>query len=261
MEVFASPFWLPKGGNSLDEYEDAFHLGAKGEVFGDNLPFAVADGASEGMLSREWAKILVQTFCRNKDFRENAMSFLERAYRSWNAWIKSYFKRRERQNKPIQWFEEDGFRNGAFSTLLGLRLIRPGDERTGRWEAIAVGDSCLFHVRSDSLIASFPLKNSIDFNNSPFLIPTNRSKGRNLANAFKGVTGDFSVDDQFYLMTDAIACWFLTEIESNRHPWRILRDFDTEDSQVTFQEWVSSLRAAKKMRNDDVTLVRVEILS
>lgn len=261
VKIYASTFWLPKAGNSLDEYEDAFHSGAKGVVFGDQLSFAVADGASEGMLSGEWAKILVLTFCRNKDIQGNAMSFLERAHRSWDAWITNYFQRREKQNRPIQWFEEDGFQNGAFSTLLGLRLIRPSDERIGRWEANALGDSCLFHVSNDSLIASFPLKHSTDFNNAPFLIPTNRSKGRNFAAAFKDAGGNFSVDDQFFLMTDALACWFLAENESNVNPWRTLRDFDTVDSQVTFQEWVSSLRAAKKMRNDDVTLLRIKILS
>jgi hypothetical protein len=61
----------------------------------------------------------------------------------------------------------------------------------------------------------------------------------------------------FYLMTDALSCWFLRECEWGREPWRILNDLGTHEG---FAKLVGDLRAAGDMKNDDVTLLRIDIL-
>jgi len=60
-------------------------------------------------------------------------------------------------------------------------------------------------------------------------------------------------------MTDALACWFMREAEEGRTPWRVLRDLDTSDEIKPFREWVETLRKEGAMRNDDVTLLRIDI--
>jgi len=64
MEAFLVPLRVQKGGNAEGEYEDAFHPPGNGKVEGAALRFAIADGASEGMLSGAWARILVELHCR-----------------------------------------------------------------------------------------------------------------------------------------------------------------------------------------------------
>jgi hypothetical protein len=57
-------------------------------------------------------------------------------------------------------------------------------------------------------------------------------------------------------MTDALAQWFLAEAELGRRPWSALaRAVATPEG---FAAFVDCLRGGGALRNDDVTLVRVE---
>jgi hypothetical protein len=67
--------------------------------------------------------------------------------------------------------------------------------------------------------------------------------------------GDWQTEDVLYLMTDALAQWFLKAAEDRRRPWEALRDIQARDH---FASWVEQLRAAGEMRNDDVTLIRIQ---
>ena len=51
---------------------------------------------------------------------------------------------------------------------------------------------------------------------------------------------------------------FLRRSSVMKLPWRALRDLDT-DELPPFPDWVEHLRNQRLMRNDDVTLVRVEV--
>ncbi len=59
-------------------------------------------------------------------------------------------------------------------------------------------------------------------------------------------------------MTDAIACWTLSEHELEKRPWDTLRDLGINTS-PPFEEWVTVLREKGAMRNDDVTLLRIDV--
>ncbi len=60
-------------------------------------------------------------------------------------------------------------------------------------------------------------------------------------------------------MTDALACWFFKEREQGNKPWMLLRDLDTQGN-VSFEKFISVLRSAGRMKNDDVTLLRIDII-
>lgn len=273
-KVFVTTFQLQKFGNAPEEYEDAFYPKEEGVKQENIFHFAIADGASEGMLSGKWAEILVKIFCLDQSFSIDPVTFLDRAYGEWNSWEKDFLLERARQNRAIRWYEEQGLQTGAFSTFLGLSLTCYKEKLYGKWEAAALGDSCLFQARDDQLIAGFPLEHSSDFNNRPLLISSNPALNEGIFNAFRLARGEWRIDDRFYLMTDALADWFLKEFESGQAPWLTLSDLGTEErghtsfgemsptseQKQSFDRWIADLRNTKKIRNDDVTLIRIDLI-
>jgi hypothetical protein len=70
--------------------------------------------------------------------------------------------------------------------------------------------------------------------------------------------GDGLVGDQLWLMTDALARWFLSRVEGQGRPWEELAAFwDAHAPERAFPDWVSLLRGRHELRNDDVTLLGV----
>src|SRR5438876_30634 len=68
--------------------------------------------------------------------------------------------------------------------------------------------------------------------------------------------GEFSPGDRAWLMTDALAQWFLAEAEKGGTPWDDLGALPAApDPDAAFAAWVEGLRAARRLRNDDVTLL------
>lgn len=244
---------MPKKGNTSAEYEDAFYPRREGELIGKKFRFAVADGASEGMLSGPWASILTRTYCQTDKSAKSMEDLLVRAHEEWLRWRAHYLQRREQLNRPIQWFEEPGLEKGAFSTLLGLSLVDEG------WKAVALGDSCLFHVRGETLALSFPIQQAVDFGVRPFLIASDPPRNDGLFDHVHQAEGEWQIGDQFYLVTDALAHWLMEEVEAEQPPWNVLHQHVTSKPD-DFAAWINDLRSAKQMRNDDVTLVCVEIV-
>jgi len=258
MEALLTLLRLQKAGNAEEEYEDASCPAENGRREGAELRFAVADGASEGMLSGAWARILVELHCRLGWTGGSVEQFLETAYGDWRSFTSEYLRGRETRSAPVQWYEEPGFEEGAFSTLLGLTLTGRSPGRAGEWAAAAVGDSCLFQVRGSALLAKFPLEQSADFNNRPVLLASNPAHNGQAASVVRRSSGTFESGDVFYLMTDALARWALREDEEGKNPWIVLRDHATRDRPV-FGAWIAALRKDRELRNDDVTLLRIDL--
>jgi hypothetical protein len=260
MRVIQDNFWAPKRGSPAEEYEDAFAPARGGEFAGERLRFAVADGATEAVFSKLWARLLVAAYRkgwiggRTPATRDG----LERLGRLWQHRI---------SGKPLPWYAEEKVRSGSFAALCGLELsasedgaVAPGGpgapSTTGTWRCWSVGDCCLFHVRGERLLGSFPIESPEDFGSRPVLLSTKMDRnGAALASA-GSAWGDWAAGDAFYLMSDAIACWFLTEHTSGRAPWPEARELGAE----SFPGWVSGLREERGLRNDDVTLVRIALV-
>lgn len=253
MQVHARVFWLPKTGNTAAEYEDAFYPGRAGDYGGTQLRFAVADGASEGMLSGQWAQILVRAYCRAISASQMP-DLLARALPSWREWKQHYLDQRARQNRPVMWFEEPGLEKGAFSTLLGLTLH--DGESAGRWEATALGDSCLFQVRAGELAAAMPIDDAEAFGSRPFLIASNPARNNGLLERVHYAAGEWQPGDRFYLMTDALAHWFVRQVEAGAAPWEPLH---AAADLPQFEDWTAALKTGRLIRNDDITLLCLEV--
>ncbi len=245
MHVIADPFWLPKDGNSDAEYEDAFWPQDPMEKAGECVRFAVADGATEASYSGLWARLLVEAIGRGRLCGKRYAANLSALQAQWRSQLTT---------KELSWFAEEKVRSGAFSSFLGLVLCElPTGKR--KWRTFAIGDSCVVQIRRDEVVMSFPIQESTSFNNRPILLSSNPA--RNADGQVPGITGSWESEDCFCMMTDALACWFLTEIERGGKPWEPLRDMQPQEHR--FARFVGRLRRNKSIRNDDVTLLRISV--
>lgn len=250
MHVHADCFSLHKGGNKPKEYEDAFspkHLDCKGHTF----RFAIADGATDTSFAGVWARMLVRAYVNGSlDFPASSDT-LARLRERWRLIV---------GKKPLPWYAEEKARLGASATLLGLTLEAPPEKpHQIRWRSAAIGDSCLFHVRGDVFGGGFPIERSVDFNNQPALLSTNLIGDEHLVDQVVTRAGEARTDDLFCLMTDALASWFWASYEHGQAPWQTLRDLGTCEAKPPFPVFIESLRKNKLLRNDDVTLLRIDI--
>ncbi|HTG44475.1 MAG TPA: hypothetical protein VK633_08080, partial [Verrucomicrobiae bacterium] len=122
------------------------------------------------------------------------------------------------------------------------------------WRACAIGDSCIFHIRNGLLLKSFPLDRSEQFNRRPILLCSNPENNRPVWKAVELAEGECQEGDQFLALTDALAKWFLCEVEAGRRPWKMLEEIQNGGG---FKKFVQQLRAAQAIRNDDTTLLSI----
>jgi len=234
-------FHLHKDSNEPDEYEDAFAGNAAAGRF------AVADGASESSFASLWAKLLVEGFIAARG--RTTLNWLAPLQKRWAEAV---------DHLELDWFGEEKRDQGAFATFLGLVVQKP-QSAEGRWLAIAVGDCCLFQVRQNSLLASFPLHRSADFGNRPPLL-CSRAVGRNVWWQANRAAGKWQRGDRFFLMSDALAEWFLRRHEHQRKPWDSLDGRLVEpNGTAALTAYVEQLRGKEELNNDDVTLLIIDL--
>ena len=248
-------FRLPKAGNRPEEYEDASlavypqRIGASGRR---TARAVVTDGASESAFAREWANILTGAFV------DRPLDLCGLTEDSLNAWL---LPAREAWHSGVPWDRlpwhgEAKARAGAFATLLGLAVgAAPDDPGRLSWQALAVGDSCLFVVRDDRLLLSFPLEDAAEFDNNPALVCSNPANAAGLWESVRRSGGECAPGDLFILATDALACWLLAGNAAGEKPWRTLLALDPPG----WADWVGERRRDGSMRNDDTTLVVIEV--
>jgi hypothetical protein len=246
VEAYAKEFWLPKHGNSEAEYEDASSIANNRERF------AVADGATQSYLSGPWAKQLVRAFTGGKLSLSITPEELTPLQTRWQKIA---------HRRPLPWYAEEKANSGAFAAFVGLELLMEnsgaGTQKT--WRAAAVGDSCLVQMRGDEIIQAFPLTDSDSFGNNPNLLCSLPGANGNNSEFVAQYSGFWGCEDAFFLMTDALACWFFKEREQGNKPWILLRDVDSQGS-VSFEQFIQNLRSSRQMKNDDVTLLRIDKL-
>ncbi|HJZ71513.1 MAG TPA: hypothetical protein VKE51_07205 [Vicinamibacterales bacterium] len=232
----------PKRGHPAADCED--HFSTRG------LRFAVADGASDSGYSQVWARMLADSFCGLQTAAASTPAELD----AWLAGCRDEWRRwaGERAVGALPWFARETLRNGAFATFVGIEFSDEADAPS--WHAVACGDACVFVVRNDALASAFPLEHPEAFDDPPPLVAT----AARLTNyALQTATGSAEVGDSFYLVTDALARWFLAAIDRGDKPWTRLNDVRTSGD---LDALVSSARDARALKNDDVTLMTVVIM-
>ena len=248
MRIRIEALTLQKDGNAPSENEDAFAPEEVGPWEGTTLHAAVADGATESLFSGQWAGLLARAYARGEvPDAQGLLSVLPGLQRQWHQHV---------GGKSLPWYAEEKLREGAFATLLGVRLREArAPERVGTWQAL--GDSCVFQLREGRLLRGFPLERSAAFGSSPFLLSTHAHQNVRVGPQVKETSGDLREGDTLLLMTDALACWFLAEHERGQSPWTALPGASSPEARAAFEALIARLRGEKAIRNDDVTLLQL----
>jgi hypothetical protein len=237
---------FPKSGHSGDEYEDAFSQAETEDISGGKrLRLAIADGATESSFSKEWAELLTTHFCQKMLHRKHIHQWLAEVAQQWTDAV---------SGRELPWYAAHKLDQGAFAAFLGCDL----DLQKGILRSIAVGDCCQFLIRNETLISSFPLENSADFGNTPFLLSSRTESNKGLREHVHVLVHQLQPGDRIILATDALACWFLAEIEKEEKPWLELENLLSR-SQESQLGWLENLRKEKRIRNDDTTFALLQI--
>ena len=247
-------FKLPQSGETCEEYQDAYSYNLKiGRI-------ALADGVSVSYDSGVWAKSLVQVFtdierpdCRTKEALAEIVNVLSKQW--WDSIYSQW------DNLPV-FSRRQASRVGAATTFLGVVFDPPNEiqyygVKKGSWQALAVGDTCLFQIRKDELLICFPLKKCKDFGMTPTVLGTNERINQRGLDDLKIYKESYQVGDTFLLTTDALAEWFVCAYRRKERPWRKIQTLTTQEE---FTFWISQLRQEKVIRDDDTTLMVIRVL-
>ena len=151
---------------------------------------------------------------------------------------------------------------GSFATLLGFE-IDGLDGPEPYWRAVALGDTVLFHVRAGRMIAAFPPMGPEDFGTLPDGVHTARASLDRMTERLLTGGGVLEAGDFLFAATDAMAQWILRTIERDEAKvWDTLTTLAHPD---VFARLVEDQRreqnSGKRMKNDDVTLMRLRMLA
>jgi hypothetical protein len=245
-------FHEPKLGSARTEWEDGAGHDPGDPATGRSARFIVVDGATEAYDSIRWVGQLVDSFLGIQP-EGGPPALSDRAMDDWFGLMQDRWLR----HAPTSFgsiFEERKFADdGSFATLLGCEIRDLGGPRPS-WEAVALGDTVLFHVRGGELLVEFPALAAEDFGLNPDGVFTQSSARARMRSKLTRAEGRLEVGDRLYLATDALADWIVRT--GSELVWRTL---DRLDHPTLFRRLVADRRHTGEMKNDDVTLMRVEI--
>lgn len=209
--------------------------------------FAVADGATEAFDARNWAERLAQHWVQ----RESILTLEE--FRHWVA-----AEGRELHDSwsglNLSWYSEEKARAGSFAAFVGVELDLNSDLPS--WKAIALGDACLLHCRGGALIKGLPLSHSESFNTAPILVGSNSSLHEASMPSVVIDSGSCKSGDVLFLMSDAVASWYLQRLENGDTCMQNLLEAKCDEE---LNRFFDGERMAGRIRNDDVAIIRIEI--
>lgn len=252
-------FYVPKQGNDEREWEDGAAGSCGDPSAGRNPRFAVADGATEGFGSARWAEQLVAGFVGSDQGNGGAEPPALRpdALHRWLELMQARWHQDPRAAGATDLERLKLARVGSFATLLGCELSGL-DEPQARWDAVALGDTVLFHVRNQE-VEQFPKIAAEEFGVNPDGVPTRPETLAGMVERLVVSGGDLAAGDRLYLATDALAQWMVeADARDRRSLWTMLA---TLDHPATFRKLVADRRRAGEMKNDDVTLMRVHLVA
>lgn len=210
--------------------------------------FAISDGVSKSFFPKVWADVLVNNWV-NKLW-ESDDEFIQLCQQKWLEQIT------EIVNKPnVKWFTKNAFnrKESGLATFVGLRFYEKKKEWF--WKADALGDSFVFFVPENNKNFS---KECIELSSKkePFIFDNFPDYLSSLGNNHKGekqTKENPLISGTFYLMTDALAEWFLNEKENAIHKISVW------ENQKDFEHFVNEERYNEKLGNDDTAFLSIKI--
>ena len=264
MQIQMVTFSEAKEGNAPGEWQDAACGGVAADAAGNPVAarFIVLDGATGAYDPLRWVDQLVTSFAPPPGAGPGSGGPRLDAgdMRDWFVRMQEQWAGEPRSFDSI--IEERKFAEvGSFATLLGFEISEL-DRAEPRWRAVALGDTVLFHVRDGRMIAVFPAMGPDDFGTLPDGVHTLQSKLERMTERLQFGHGTLRAGDFLFAATDAMAQWILRTIEREEiKVWDTLSSLAHPD---VFARLVQDQRleqdGAKRLKNDDVTLMRLRML-
>ena len=200
----------------------------------------LCDGVSQSYDSHEFAKALS---------RSGAPSSLEQ----WSPWLQEVSGEYWKAVAPRR-TAHDRERPGH-STYLYVRIERWGRLYDGRRAVLisvtSVGDTVFFHLRADGTPRNvLPILHSSRFGNTPPVLSTDLSENSRGTLARRRLEAWAVEGDRFVLCTDALAKWFLSELEDGVDPFEVCL-LPRDEIDRTF----CGLEASGRLESDDWSLI------
>jgi hypothetical protein len=260
MQAQVVVFSAPKEGYLPTEWEDGAAAGSFGGSRGGDpsgVRFAVADGATETYESRLWVCQLIASFMSPDQGRGVSWPELERA--SMTAWFTSMQEQWQAVVPASRDFiEQQKIAQGTLATFVGGQILGLDTARPV-WQAAALGDSVLFHVRDGHLVGHFPPLRSADFDSAPEGISTLPERLTRMSRQLLFRQGRLAPGDTIFAATDALAKWMIgCEEKGDQALWPLLGGLVHPS---VFTQLVTAQRRAMAMKDDDVTLMRIRLLA
>ncbi|MBU3658695.1 MAG: hypothetical protein FGM14_02395 [Flavobacteriales bacterium] len=211
-----------------------------------NHRFSVADGVSKSFFPKVWSEILVSHFVERTDLEESEL--IKVCQSEWQKRIDELVSLPE-----TKWFTKSQYsrKDPALATFVGLQFF----ETEKKWSASALGDSFLFFVPNNfkeyekELVKLSSKVEPIAFDNFPDYLTSigDSHKGRP-----KEKSGNLR-NGTFYLMTDALAEWFINEGE------KAIGKITVWQSQEDFERFITQAIEENQLTNDDCALLCIEL--
>lgn len=250
-------FSLPKVGELERNIQDRFENSPDGSLV------ALADGASTSLYPQKWAEILVKSFCQS--VAENPIESIRRSHEEWlqpsqEIWRQYYLSKLQSPNRKW-WQGGSEIKNRGSATFLGLQLQNLELQNLeyyakSQWQAVAVGDTCLFKLEQETRnLLTFPLTAARDFKGTTLCF---ESLPEYASFPPQFTAGWYECGDIFLLATDALSQWLLSDYEVQGEDWKKMFQFQRQQD---FDRFINQLRQQKLIKNDDTTLVLIKVSS
>lgn len=208
--------------------------------------FSVSDGVSKSFFPKVWSEILVTQFVEITDLKENEL--INVCQEEWQKRIDEIVSLPD-----TKWFTKSQYnrKDPALATFVGLQFF----EKEKKWSASALGDSFLFFVPNGfkdyqkELVKLSSKTEPIVFDNFPDYLTSigDSHKGR-----AKEKSGNLR-NGTFYLMTDALAEWFIKEGEN------AIGKITVWKSQADFERFITQAIEENQLTNDDCAILCIEL--
>lgn len=240
MRISLKGFIYHKASESFDDCADRYSYNIH------NHKFAISDGVSKSFFPRVWSEILVDQYVNSESDITSLEEILPVCQDEWLKKIEAKVK-----STDVKWYTKSQYNNKvpALATFVGLSF----NVEKQTWNAEVLGDSFLFFLPKGADLSRMVELSSkeapITFDNFPDYYTSigDNHKGAVKKEERKIETGTF------YLMTDALAEWFIKNKEN------AIRTISEVENQEEFKELINYERANKFLTDDDSAILILEV--
>jgi hypothetical protein len=205
--LFCQQWTVQKAGLGSEQNEDACLTRSLAQ--GDGPPrllMAVADGATEAVYSRLWAKKLVES--AEPDWPllsdEELSRQLDHIRREFSPFA---------PEGEVPWYVRNKYMDqGSQATLLVASLTGTQAAEAYEVRALSVGDCCLIVFKANGEVSSFPMQSSSDFGVNPVLLGNRIPK----PGSYDRWETEVEPGDLILAGTDAVSKWALQCLEGQQ---------------------------------------------